>query len=293
MKPGRSYPRVTSGKQSSPRRHNSLSPTAGDPRHHEDTHPPTLPTSCLDEQLTAGAERAHPAALVVLVRSQQPPWDTGPCHCSSGTAPGHPSVMQTRACLQLCALIQGQGLFALLLAAVGSPSGRAWKRWICTRMNPGLQPAATSVCPHQPSSLLPSPSPKKWAPHPKNMVWKGAVQLAPLSSSHCLKFQAGFIPSEGLQAPVGHPAIHIPPCFSHSIPRGARDYWRKVFPPSPGSPVGSHSQLKLSAHSDPMGKTDAAADAKVIGSFGAGERRAKKSRAGWAKGKQIFFLALG
>jgi len=39
-----------------------------------------------------------------------------------------------------------------------------------------------------------------------------------------------------------------------------------------------------------MGKTDAAADAKVIGSFGAGERRAKKSRAGWAKGKQIILF---
>lgn len=73
MKPGQSYPEVTSGKQSSPRRHNSLSPTAGDPRNHEDTHPPTLPTSCLDEQLTAGAVGAHPAALVVLVRSQQSP----------------------------------------------------------------------------------------------------------------------------------------------------------------------------------------------------------------------------
>lgn len=42
-----------------------------------------------------------------------------------------------------------------------------------------------------------------------------------------------------------------------------------------------------------MGKTDAAADAKVIGSFGAGERQAKKSRAGWAKGKQIFFFFFG
>lgn len=52
-------------------------------------------------------------------------------------------------------------------------------------------------------------------------------------------------------------------------------------------PVGSHSLLKLSSHSDPMGKPDAAADAKVIVSFGVWERQAKKSRAGWAKGKQI------
>lgn len=36
-----------------------------------------------------------------------------------------------------------------------------------------------------------------------------------------------------------------------------------------------------------MGKTDAAADAKVIGSSRAGERAAKKAE-GWAKGKQIF-----
>lgn len=78
---------------------------------------------------------------------------------------------------------------------------------------------------------------------------------------------------------------------SHLIPSGTRDFRRKFSPPpSPGSPVGSHSQLKLLPRSDPMGKTDVAADAKVIGSFGVGERWAKKSRAGWAKGKQIFFF---
>lgn len=252
-----------------------------------------MPTSCLDEQLTAGAEGAHPAALVVLVRSQQSPGTIARATAAWGQPPGRPPGMRTRAFLELCALIQGQGLFALLLAAVGSPSGRAWKRWICTRTNLGLQPAATSVCPQQPSSLLPSPSQKTQAPHPKDTMRKEAVPPASLSSSQCLNFKVGFITSEGLRAPVEHPTIHTPPVFHTQCLPERGTLGERFSPPSPGSAVGSHSQLKLSAHSDLMGKTDAAADAKVIGSFGAGERQAKKSRAGWAKGKQIFFLALG
>lgn len=49
---------------------------------------------------------------------------------------------------------------------------------------------------------------------------------------------------------------------------------------------GLQTQLKL----NPMGKTDAAADAKVIGSSRAGERAAKKQRDGQRESR---FLALG
>lgn len=57
--------------------------------------PPTLTTSCLGEQPAAGAKGTHPAALGVLVQSQESPRTPTPATAAQGQPPATPPAMQT------------------------------------------------------------------------------------------------------------------------------------------------------------------------------------------------------
>lgn len=151
-----------------------------------------------------------------------------PGHLTSHTNPGP--------AWEPCALIRAGGLSASLLAAPGSPSGksrgggRAWKLWISTRDEPGA-----AVCSHSTASSR-AKQPDQVLPISKTLVlWKepGLAQPASASPPHCLKPQGGFITSRGVRAPGGTPSLSQPPRISSClILSGARDSWRKVFPPA-------------------------------------------------------------
>lgn len=140
--PSQSHPglmqrrRVTPGSQGSQRGHCLLSPMAGvSPDITGMLSPPTLTMSCPGGQPVAGAEGAHPAAWELRIAAGNP-WDTSPCHRSSGTAPGHPANdANPRLAWELCALIQGQGFICFSSNCYWIPLRQEPRQ----RQSPGLE----------------------------------------------------------------------------------------------------------------------------------------------------------
>jgi len=88
--------------------------------------------------------------------------------------------------------------------------GRAWKRWIRARDAPRAAACSNitaSSRAEQPRRALPTRSKPMLRQEP------GSVPPASLSSPQRLKSWVGFITSEGVRAPAGHPAAPIPPRF--------------------------------------------------------------------------------
>lgn len=136
---------------------------------------PTLTASCSGEQPAAGTEGAHPAALGVLVRSQQSPGIPAPATTAWGQPPGHPaSDGNPGLAWELCALIQGQGVylsFCYLLSdpprarAAAAAEPKPGSNGFVPGMNVEPHAAITSPHPCEPSSPAASPSAP---PPPKN-----------------------------------------------------------------------------------------------------------------------------